>query len=161
LLTATLTVAQFVFPQLLSALQRSPEALSGQWWRLISPIAINRGGLPEITGNLIALCIIGTWAESLFGSKRWVVLYLVGGFVGEVAGLAWRPVGAGASVAICGLLGGIAVWLLGRTRPRYSRVLGVLILVGALALTWLHNLHGPTVFAGALVALLGTRRDVA
>ena len=95
-----------------------------------------------------ALAIIGVIVERIFGGRRWLVLYFAAGVTGELAGLAWKPLGAGSSVAICGLLGALGAWLLRNPRPMQSRFGGIVILVGAVILTALRDLHGPPLLVG-------------
>jgi membrane associated rhomboid family serine protease len=45
--------------------------------------------------------------EQRLGRVRWLALFVVGAVVGEIAGYAWDPTGAGASVALCGLMAGL------------------------------------------------------
>jgi rhomboid protease GluP len=157
--TALLTGLQFVFPGLGSALQRTPAALAGEWWRFITPILVNRGGWKEIVPNLLGLAVIGALVEHCWGSRRWLVFYLVGGLVGECAGLAWRPNGSGSSVANCGLLGALAVWLLVRIGSWQARFGGLVIILGALVLILRRDLHGPPLLAAACVAGVLLWRD--
>ncbi len=151
-LTSALTVVSLFVPSVLPALMRTPAALTGEGWRLVTPIFVERGGAPEIALNLVTLAVVGTLVERVWGSRAWLVFYLFGGMVGEIAGLAWKPVGAGSSVAMLGLLGGATTWLL-RYRPSRPWVaLGVLLLAGGGVLTFLRNLHGPPLLAEALAA---------
>jgi hypothetical protein len=60
--------------------------------------------------------------EKLFGTSRWMALYLIGAVVGEAAGYLWQPYGAGGSVAVAGLLGGFLAWCLVQPTPRPSKV---------------------------------------
>jgi rhomboid protease GluP len=153
LLTGLLTGLQFVIPGLLGALQRTPMTRSShEWWRLITPFFINRGTWKEITFNLVSLAIVGTIAERVWGRRRWLAFYLLGGFVGESAGLAWKPDGAGSSVATCGLLGALSVWMLFRLKTWPARFGAMFIILGALALTAIRDLHGPPLLAGACLA---------
>jgi rhomboid protease GluP len=156
--TALLTGLQLVFPALLDALARTPAALSGDWWRFLTPILINRGGAREIAFNLVSLAIVGVLAERCWGPRRWLVFYLVGGLVGQCAGLAWKPYGAGCSVAVCGLLGGLAAWLLLRVRTWQARMGCAVIVVGALALVVVRDLHGPPLLAGAALGAVLLRQ---
>ena len=111
--TAIVTGLQFVFPQLLQNLQRTPSALpEHQWWRLITPLFVHSDGWRQIAFNFPAILIVGVMVERIFGSRRWLVLYFACGLLGEIAGYVWQPFGAGASVAGAGLLGGLAAWLL-------------------------------------------------
>ena len=158
--TGIVTGLQFCFPVLIVALERTPSMLaSGQWWRLITPILINPEGWSQIVFNLPGIAIVGFLVERIFGSARWLILYLTGAVVGELAGRVWKPVGAGSSVAICGLLGGRAVSLLWRRLPTRARFGGAMILLGALMLTGMRNLHGPPLIAGTLAAAVMLSRD--
>jgi rhomboid protease GluP len=82
----------------------------GQWFRLITPIFIH-GGLLHLALNSYAIWVIGPIAEKLYGSARFLLIYLlagVGGVVGSYLGgmgqPPWIP-GVGASGAIFGLFG--------------------------------------------------------
>ncbi len=151
-LTSAITVASLFAPSVLPALMRTPAALTGEGWRIVTPLFVERGGAGEITLNLAALAVVGTLVERAWGSRAWLVFYVFGGIVGEIAGLAWKPLGAGSSVAVLGLLGGTATWLL-RGRPsRLLVALGAVLLVAGVVLTFLRNLHGPPLLAEALAA---------
>ena len=158
--TGILTLLQFCFPVLIVTLERTPSMLAaGQWWRLITPTLINPEGWSQIVFNLLGIAVVGFLVERMFGSARWLVLYLAGAVVGELAGSVWKPAGAGSSVAICGLLGGLAAWLLWRRQPTQSRFGGAMILLGALVLTGMRDLHGPPLVAGAFAAVVMLSRD--
>jgi rhomboid protease GluP len=92
-------------PGLPALMQRSPAVLTGEWWRLTTPIFINRPDSAELILNLVALLAVGVLAEWCWGGRRWLLFYFVSGLIGESAGLAWRPTGMGSSVAVCGLCG--------------------------------------------------------
>jgi len=107
-LTAAMAAGQTVDPSVLDALRRDPSfAARGEWWRVLSPLLVQADGWPQIVANLLFLAVIGYFAERRFGPARWLVLYLTGGIAGEVAGYAFEPHGAGNSVAIFGLAGGL------------------------------------------------------
>jgi len=159
-ITGIMTLLQFSFPVLVAALARTPGMMAqGQCWRLITPILINPEGWSQIVFNLLGIAIVGCLVERVFGSVRWLILYLTGAVVGELAGGLWKPVGAGSSAAICGLLGGLAAWLLRRRGPTQSRLGGTMILLGAMVLIGMRDLHGPPLVAGALVAAVMLSRD--
>jgi rhomboid protease GluP len=160
LITALLTGLNFRFPEILETLRRSPATLSSEeWWRLITPIFINRGGWLEITFNFISFTIVGVIAEYIWGSRRWLVFYLLGGLVGESAGVAWKPIGAGSSVAVFGLAGALAMWLIVRKTSWQARLGGMSLILWAFILTVLSNLHGPPLLVCAVVAGFLLRRD--
>src|SRR5262245_45199854 len=91
--TAVVTAATLAAPGILLALQRQPTALKGEWWRFVTPLLLERGGWIEISFNLVTLALVGILAERTFGRGLWLVSYLVGGVVGQIAGLAWKPIG--------------------------------------------------------------------
>ena len=117
LVTGILTGLQFAFPQILPALMRSPAAVSKhEWWRFVTPLFVHADGWKQIAFVLPAVLVVGTLAERIHGSRQVLLLYFVSGFAGEIVGLAWKPYGAGASVAGAGLLGALAVWMLARNK---------------------------------------------
>jgi membrane associated rhomboid family serine protease len=90
---------------------------SGEWFRLITPIFIHAGYL-HLLLNSYALWVVGTQVERLYGSARFLAIYLLSG-VGGVAGSYFgqifmnKPFDApsvGASGAIFGLFGVLAVF---------------------------------------------------
>lgn len=114
-ITAIITGLQFVYPPVLSALQRNPAALAaGEWWRLITPLLVHSDGWPQIIVDFAGIAIVGPVVEQLFGSYRWLMLYFVAGMIAEVISYAWNPYGAGSSIALCGLIGGLFTWLIRR-----------------------------------------------
>lgn len=91
----------------------TPLTLGGQWWRLLTSTFLHFG-LLHIALNMWALYMNGLLAERIFGSARYLVIYLVAGVSGSVASLLWHPIvnGAGASGAIFGVLGALIAFFL-------------------------------------------------
>jgi rhomboid protease GluP len=90
---------------------------NGEWFRLVTPIFIH-AGLLHLLLNSYALWVVGTQVEKLYGSARFLLIYLLSG-VGGVAGSYFgqiflhKPsdaVSVGASGAIFGLFGVLAVF---------------------------------------------------
>src|SRR5262245_49690947 len=99
-ITGFLTTLQVVDPGLLPLLERTPDALvRHEWWRVVTPMFVHSGGWRQILFNFSAILIVGIVVEQVFGSRLWLLLYFGCGLVGEIAGYAWQPQGAGASVA--------------------------------------------------------------
>jgi membrane associated rhomboid family serine protease len=118
-ITATTSVLQSLIPGMLGALERTPQGLHGDWWRTFTSLFVQDGGAAGTISNLAFLLLIGALAEQVLGTRRWLLCYFGAGLVGELAGYAWQPRGAGNSVAICGLAGALTVALLAGTRvPR-------------------------------------------
>ena len=82
-----------------------------QYWRLVTAIFIHIGFLHFLLNNY-ALWIIGQEIERLYGSARFVILYLLTGVVGSLASYTFNPGhdSAGASGAIFGLFGVMATF---------------------------------------------------
>jgi rhomboid protease GluP len=93
-----------------------PYTLSGQWWRLLSSVFVHLG-LVHFAFNMIVLVQTGRIAERLFGTARFMALYLFAGLTGSMMSLLWHPGinSAGASGAIFGVLGGLLAYVI-----RYS-----------------------------------------
>jgi membrane associated rhomboid family serine protease len=83
----------------------------GEYWRFVTSIFLHIGFI-HIFFNNYALWIIGQEIERLYGSARFVVLYLLTGMAGSIASFFYRPeaASAGASGAIFGLFGVLAVF---------------------------------------------------
>ncbi len=63
----------------------------GQWWRFVTPIFLH-GGLLHLLFNMYGLWIIGPYVEKLYGSSKFVVIWVVTGIAGVVASyLSVRP----------------------------------------------------------------------
>jgi membrane associated rhomboid family serine protease len=96
--------------------------LQGEWWRLLSCCFVHMGAV-HLVLNMWVLGSIGPPLERALGHFRYIWLYLVSGIGGTVAAVYFHPlVGlAGASGAICGILGGLLAWVwLNRQYLRHS-----------------------------------------
>ncbi len=84
---------------------------NGQLWRLFTP-ALVHGGIAHIGFNMYALLSFGTGLEQTFGRWRFLLLYLLGAFAGNVMSFLFTDgVSVGASTAIFGLIGAELVFL--------------------------------------------------
>jgi membrane associated rhomboid family serine protease len=114
-LTAAATGLQLVFPPVLAALRRDPAALAaGEWWRMVTPLFVHSDGWAQIVVNLLGIAVIGPTVERIYGSGRWLLLYFGAGILDEAISYAWQPYGAGASIALCGLIAGLLAWQVAR-----------------------------------------------
>ncbi|HPO57258.1 MAG TPA: rhomboid family intramembrane serine protease [Anaerolineaceae bacterium] len=87
--------------------------LSGQVWRLITPVLLH-GILVHIGFNMYALFILGPGLERVYGHGRFLLLYLVSAFAGNVFSFLFSESSSlGASTAIFGLVAaqGVFVYL--------------------------------------------------
>ena len=78
--------------------------LEGQWWRFITPVFLH-GSVTHIFFNMYALLSLGSLLERHFGHGRFVLLYFLGAFAGNVFSfLLTDGYSVGASTAVFGLV---------------------------------------------------------
>ncbi len=83
----------------------------GQIWRFLTP-ALLHASVPHILFNMYALFTIGTGLERFFGHWRYLTLYVLGAFTGNVASfLLSSGYSVGASTAIFALVGAEGIFL--------------------------------------------------
>ncbi len=125
--------------------QQSLMILYGEWWRLVMPIFLHIG-LLHFGMNTMALLDFGPRVENTYGSARFLFLYVFTGIAGFVASAVWQlywrggyGLSAGASTALCGLVGVMLGATLGHkgqqargTRSEMIRMIGYLVLMGFL-----------------------------
>ena len=154
-ITGIITSFGLVYPSFLMEFSRNPIALSsGEWWNLITPLFLHEGGWSQIISNFIFVAFVGTLVEWIYGKYRWLIFYFVSGMVGEIFGHFWEPYGAGNSIAGAGLLGALLVWIIisGDSLPLQVRIWGPIGLLFGIVLIIFHNIHGPPIFIGAILA---------
>lgn len=131
---------------------------SWQVWRLVTPILLH-GNLLHIGLNMYALFSLGTGLERHFGHGRFILLYLIGGFTGNVASLmlASADFSLGSGTAIFGLLSAEGVFLYQNRRlfgHQSRRAIGNVIFIAALNLLILSAFPGVDMWAN-IGGLLG------
>jgi rhomboid protease GluP len=197
ILNAITISLQLLYPQILEAFRRNPDALIvGEWWRLITPMFVDPDPFWFIVVKFVGIAIIGSAVEQRFGKLRWLVIYFASGLIGEVAGYAWDPNSAGLSLPLFGLIGAVltlqiiqnvsstAIFLsisfiasiIGQRiderttvilavfvgslvlfmlrQRRFVPLIGFFGFLGAILLTILHDIHGPSVISGFIFASL-------
>jgi membrane associated rhomboid family serine protease len=155
LLVAIPSTLQFFFPAMLALFQRDgARFMRGDWWRLVTSLVVQDGGIAGAIANLVALALIGALAEQFWNSKQLLLLFFAGGIAGQLAGFAWQPIGAGNSVANFGLAASIAIASLVRQPPRPVLFAALLALGADSVLLVLRDIHGAAALAGAIVAVL-------
>lgn len=76
----------------------------GQWWRFLTPVFLH-GSVGHIFFNMYALLSLGSFLERQFGHGRFLLLYFLGGFAGNVFSfLLTEGYSVGASTAVFGLV---------------------------------------------------------
>jgi len=85
--------------------------VQGQFWRLFTPMFLH-GSLLHVAFNMYALYRFGPGLERFYGTARFLALYVISGFAGNVFSFAMSPAASlGSSTAIFGLLGAEGVFL--------------------------------------------------
>ena len=110
--------------------------ISGQWWRLFTPMFLH-GSIMHLGFNMYALFLLGPGLERFYGHGRFLVLYFLAGFAGNVMSFLMTPnPSLGSSTAIFGLLAAQAVFLFQNRRyfdqQRTSQALRNIIIVAAI-----------------------------
>jgi membrane associated rhomboid family serine protease len=135
-----------------------PAFTPGERYRLITAAFLHEG-FTHIFLNMITLVIIGPAVETAIGKSRFLAVYLLAAFGGEVFSYLLGPLleeSLGASGAIFGLMG--AYYVLARRRGWDRSIVAPLIVVNLIfsfldpAIDWRAHVGGLAV--GALVALI-------
>ena len=145
-----------------------PAVRAGEWWRLFASLFLHLGSL-HLGMNMLALWVLGPFAEFALGSGRYLVIYVLSG-VGSMGAVLVFAVGAkaeeiavGASGCIMGLVGATgALMLVGWVRERAThakrRLMAVLAII---AMQTVFDSLVPQVsmtahLAGVLIGFAGT-----
>ncbi len=93
---------------LLFGAQYGPLVSQGQWYRIITAMFMH-GGFLHLAFNMYALYILGSNAEALYGTYKFLSFYLLSGIVGNIATqiFYYDSLSVGASGAIFGLVGAL------------------------------------------------------
>lgn len=112
-----------------------------QYWRLVTSVFVHIG-LLHLFFNMYALWIVGQQIEQIYGSARFVLIYLGCGIAGSLASLFFSAsVSAGASGAIFGLFGAMATFGL-RYRKELPGRLGSDFIKGVLPVIAINLIFG-------------------
>ena len=153
--TAATNLVQFTVPGVLERFERTPAGLHGDWWRTVTALFVQDGGIAGTVSNLLFLVLIGTVAEQTLSRPRWLVQYFAVGLASEFVGYLWQPVGGGNSTAICGLSGAVALalWRRDSRLPAWSAAVTLLWCGALLASAW-----WPLIFAGIVAMAVAQNR---
>ena len=137
-----------------------PATKDGEWWRLGTAMFLHFG-LLHLLANMLALWDSGRLVESIFGTRRFLVIYLVGGLTGNLLSLIVQgdtAISGGASGAIFGVYGAFLVFLLHHRRQLhpvdFKWMFGgaAIFSLALLALGWFIPAIDNAAHAGGLVA---------
>ncbi len=129
----------------------------GEYWRLVAPIFLHIG-LMHLVFNSIALLSFGRLAETIYGHARFLAIYLIAGLAGTTFSYLFsRGVSAGASGAIFGIAGALAVFFaVNRNKGPMSGQGQLGSIVALLAINAVFGITNPMIdnwaHAGGLIA---------
>lgn len=122
-------ILQLIFPVVTDTFVLS-KTYYYEFWRLFSSIFLH-GSLSHLIYNIFALALFGSILESIIGSKKILGLFLVSGIFANIFSVFFYDSSLGASGAIFGVIGTLAV-----LRPKMS--------------VWVYSLPMPMFLASIL-----------
>ncbi|SES83733.1 rhomboid protease GluP [Oceanobacillus limi] len=85
----------------------NPAILNGEWWRVFTSMFLHIGFI-HLGMNMLAIFYLGSLVERIYGSWRFLLIYILAGIGGGVTSFAFTTnVSAGASGALYGLVGAL------------------------------------------------------
>ncbi|MBS0656012.1 MAG: rhomboid family intramembrane serine protease [Verrucomicrobia bacterium] len=111
-------------PTILFEGELNPSAVfQGAIWQLFTAMFLHYS-VSHIGLNMLSLFFIGPFTEAVYGSGRYLVLYLFSGIIGNITSLFFLPAyqAAGASTAIFGVFGALGIFLVLQYRKFGSAV---------------------------------------
>jgi rhomboid protease GluP len=158
--TVTITSLQFFSPSVITELERNRDALlSGEIWRMVTPLFIQPGGLWQCVFNGLFFISFVPIAERLYG-RGLVIIYFAAGIVGQFVNYYWEttPGGlavgtGGSSTALYGVIGALLVYILINRKlfPKGYTLLSLAGFCGAAVLVFFEDAHAPALLSGGLL----------
>ncbi|MGH9815794.1 MAG: rhomboid family intramembrane serine protease [Candidatus Acidiferrales bacterium] len=143
----------------------------GEWWRLVIPMFLH-GGLLHILFNSWVLADVGRQVEEIYGSARYLFLYVATGIASFIASLTWMTFaygGYGLSIGASGSLMGLIGLIIAITQRRggaYMRMIRgrmiqwvVYIFVLGIFFNADHAAHAGGLVAGYLLGRIFADRE--
>lgn len=120
---------------------------AGQLWRLLTPALVHSPhSLAHVGFNMYALFSFGVALESYFGHGRFLTLYVLGTFTGNVMSFLFSSAPSiGASTAVFGIIGAEAIFLILNRKllaGHFRRAIGNVLFIIAINLFLVGSLPG-------------------
>ena len=162
LVTLACGIAQLAYRPLYEHVVRDASRIDdGQWYRLLTGMFFQDGWAHGLISNLLLLAVFGAVAERVLGRWRWLILYFVCGWIGQLVSYVWlNPVGAGNSMCVAGLIGGLATVVVlanrryGVVLPLQLRIAAIVVPVLAVVDTIVRDNHDIPCLVGMALAFL-------
>ena len=167
-LTVVVTSLQFVFPEIITALDRNRHALlSGEVWRLITPLFIQPMGIWQCVFNGLFFISFVPIAEHLYG-RSLMLIYFGTGVIGQLVNFYWEttPGGlssgrGGSSTALYGVMGSLFMYIMinRKTFPKGYILIPIAGFLGATVLLFFEDGHAPALLVGGMLGLILRRNS--
>jgi membrane associated rhomboid family serine protease len=156
-LTFIVTSLQFIFPEIITALGRNKDALlSGEVWRLISPLFIQPMGIWQCLFNGVFFVAFLPIAEYFYG-RSIMLIYFGAGLTGQIVNYYWNAGGrGGSSTALYGVMGSLFMYILLNRKafPRGYFLIPMAGFLGATVLCFFKDGHAPSLLMGGILSLV-------
>jgi membrane associated rhomboid family serine protease len=156
-LVAIPSLLQIGYPPLYGALASQPLAVNGghEYWRLLTALTVQNGGLIGTAFNLIALFFVLQIAEPVWGPWRSTLIFLVAGlYLNTLATVIFGVETAGNSGATFALAASLAGnYLFIEKSPKRDWIALICVLIGIILLV-LQDVHAYPILGGALLGYL-------
>ncbi len=110
--TVAVFVLQIIFPSITDNFSLVSAEVFARPWTLLTSIFLH-GGFEHLFYNMFALVLFGLILEEIIGGKKFLILYFASGLLASLATIPFYEASLGASGAIFGILGALAI-----LRPR-------------------------------------------
>jgi membrane associated rhomboid family serine protease len=149
------SLVQFALPAVGEALVRNPDLTlhHGEWWRVLTAIAAQDGGLTGAVFNLIVLAGVLTLGEWIWGRWRTVVLFLAPSVILNLLAIGWNQPGGGSSFATDGLIMSMCGLGLVISKNLVVRLCASVAVVIGVVLVFLNDAHGVAILVGAALGV--------
>ncbi|AWK73674.1 rhomboid family intramembrane serine protease [Rhodococcus oxybenzonivorans] len=147
------SLLQFVFPAILDAFDREPDRIrDDQWWRIVTSVAVQDGGIAGTLLNLAVLAWVAPLAVKVWGSARTVLLFVAGQVIfGLFTAFLFPSSGAGNSGATLTLAASIAGLMVMQSKEWRALALSAGVVLAGVLLVAVGDAHGLAVLTGALL----------
>jgi hypothetical protein len=147
------SLLQYLWPTIATTLERNPGLTlqHGQWWRVLTALLAQDGGLAGAVFNLIVVAGVTLLGEWIWGRWMTVVLFLLPSIALNLLAIVyWNASGGGSSFATDALLMSMCGLALVTLRDVVARVCaGAAILIGIVLIVFLNDAHGVAILVGA------------
>ncbi|MBS3168368.1 rhomboid family intramembrane serine protease [Candidatus Woesearchaeota archaeon] len=156
-------ILQKIFPIITQLFKLTSSLVLQQPYTIITSMFLH-GSLVHLLFNMVSLAIFGLILENEIGSKRFLYLYFSAGIFASISSIPFYPAVLGASGAIFGIIGSLAllkpkmtIWVYGLPMPMFVAAIlyAIIDLLGVFAPSNVANIaHLAGILVGVLFGLI-------